>query len=65
MEIEFIERRHNNPDYELDVHITGVRMGNTGKVHWKISMDKETDTELAAEILDRAAKVLRKTDVPG
>ena len=60
MKIEFVERRHRNPDYELDVHITGVRMGSTGKVHWKILLDAGTDTELAAEIFARAAEVLRK-----
>lgn len=59
MASEFVEKRHENPDHELEVYITGVKLGDTGKVHWKVSYDACIEAEVAAEILDRAAKVLR------
>ena len=61
MATEFIERRHEHPDYELDINITGVKLGDTEKVNWKILVDQGIDAELVAEILDQAAIVLRGT----
>ncbi len=56
---EFLKRRHDKPDYELDVYITGVCVGTTGKVHWQIEMDEDTDKAEAALILEKAAMVLK------
>ena len=59
MATEFINRRHADPDYELEAYITGVRLGNTGKVNWWISLDEDVDRLLAAQIFEKAAIVLR------
>ena len=59
MSKSFLERRHESPDYEIEVWITGVRAGNTGFVHWTIYVEGEDDCELAAGILERAVEVLR------
>ena len=56
---EITQRRFANPDYELELKITGVRIGTTGKTRWHIERDNTYEPEVAAEILDRAAKVLR------
>ncbi len=54
----FLQRRHESPDYEIEVWITGVRIPGTG-IHWNVRVDGEDDSENAAGILERAAKVLR------
>ena len=59
MGTEFTDRRHSNPDYELEAYITGVRLGDTGKVNWWIRLDEDTDKLTAAEIFEKAAEVLR------
>ena len=56
----FLQRRHDSPDYHIEAWITGVRLGDTGRVHWNIQIEGEDNSELAAEILDRVAIVLRK-----
>ena len=56
---EFSKRRLENPDYDVTVHIQGVTMGVTGKIHWFIEADTDMRKELLAEVLDRAAIVLR------
>lgn len=56
---EFTKKRRSNPDFELESYITGVRIGNTGKVHWEISLDEGMDKLLAADIFEKAAEVLR------
>lgn len=55
-------RMKNSPDYDVDIHITGVRVGNTGKAHWNIAFSDEWagKEELLAEVLDRVAEVLRQ-----
>ena len=55
----FAARRHESPDYEIEAWITGVRLGTTGKVEWRVYIDGEDDSELAANILERAVEVLR------
>lgn len=52
-------KRMANPDYKIDVHIVGVRLGMTGKTRWRIEVDGESDSLRVAEIMDRAALVLR------
>ena len=56
---EFSERRLENPDYDVEVHITGVRLGTTGKVRWWVESETDFDKKVLAEIPDRAAIVLR------
>ena len=58
MSKSLLERRHSNPDYVIEVWITGIKIPDN-KIHWKIQIEGESDSELAAEILDRAAIVLR------
>ena len=58
---EITARRQVTPDYELESFITGVRIGNTGKTEWHISLDEGTDKLLAADIFEKAAAVLRGT----
>ena len=54
----FLDRRHECPDYEIEAWITGVRLPND-EVHWNVNINGEDDCEAAAEILERAAMVLR------
>ena len=57
---DFLERRRDeNPDFNLSVQITGVRLGDTGKTRWWVGITGESDHENAAKILDAAASVLR------
>ena len=59
---DIIQRRHKqSPDYDIEVWITGVRIPN-GMCHWNVTVEGEDDNELAAEILERAAEVLRDKD---
>ena len=55
----FLERKHENPDYEIEAWITGVKHGDSGLVNWVVFIDGEDDADLAAGILERAAEVLR------
>lgn len=56
---EFSERRFESPDYDVTVNIIGVRLGTTGKMSWWVEADTDLSKEQLAEILDRAAIVLR------
>ena len=38
MSKSFIDRRQEKPDYELEVWITGVILGTTGKTRWNINV---------------------------
>ena len=59
MSSEFIERRHiTNPDYDVDLRITGVRLGTTGNVNWHIHHDENLDPLLLAQILERVIIIL-------
>jgi len=58
----FLERRKDKPDYEITAFITGVKLGDTGKVHWDVKIEGEDDLLEAAGILERAAEVLRDAD---
>ena len=57
----FLERRHDNPDIEIEVWITGVNLGDD-EVHWNVNINGEDDCAAAAEILERAAQVLRQDE---
>lgn len=55
----FLQRRHEkNPDYDIEVWITGVRVGE-GDCHWNVHVEGEDDNDLSAGILERAAEILR------
>lgn len=58
MASEFITKRHENPDYELDVHITGVQVPN-GKINWNVHIKGEQSSEALADIFDKVVTVLR------
>ncbi len=60
MSDEITARRHAKPDYELESFITGVRIGNTGKTEWHISLDEGVDKLLAAGIFEKASAILRE-----
>ncbi len=62
MSKSFLERRHKRPDYDITVWITGVVLGDTGKTHWNVQVEGEDDNEMAAEMLELAAEVLRDPD---
>ena len=59
MSKSFLDRRLESPDYEIEVWIRGIRYGNTGSTRWIVNVEGESDCEVAAEILEKAAKVLR------
>ena len=59
MSKSFMQRRHENPDYELFVYVTGVRC-HDNKVHWNVVVEGEDDPEFAADIIDKAIEVLRE-----
>ena len=59
MSKSFLQRRHESPDYQIEVWITGVRLGDTGRTEWDIQIEGEDDPVSAAGILERAAEVLR------
>lgn len=60
MKKSFMQRRHEKePDYDIEVWITGVRHGATGLVEWNVQVEGEDDPDVAAGILERAAEVLR------
>lgn len=55
-------RLKKSPDYDVELHITGVRIGTTGRAKWSIVYPPEWngEEELLAEVLDRVAEVLRQ-----
>ena len=57
---EFVAKRHENPDYELDIHLTGVRLPD-GKVNWNVhARGKDAqDPKVVAQIFEKAAIILR------
>lgn len=55
---EFLEKRHENPDYELDVQITGVRLPK-GVINWNVHINGEHSAEAIADIFDKVSVVLR------
>jgi len=57
----FLDRRHESPDYDIEVWITGVLCPD-GKVHWNVEVEGEDDPFEAAGILERAVEVLREAD---
>ena len=61
---EITKRRQAKPDYELEVYITGVRIGDSGKTQWHISLDDDVDTLQAIDILEKATEVLRTNSEP-
>ncbi|MBW8034106.1 MAG: hypothetical protein FVQ79_00110 [Planctomycetes bacterium] len=54
-----LEKLHEAPDYSIVAYVTGVKDGNTGMVHWQVSVEGEDDPIRAAGILERAVEVLR------
>lgn len=62
MKKSFLQRRHERePKYDIQVDITGVTMPD-GMVHVHVVVDGEGDAGAAANILETAARVLRKGD---
>jgi hypothetical protein len=55
----FLQRRFESPDYDLEVFITGVRLGDSGKVRWHVAYDEGYDPLLVSDILECATEVLR------
>jgi len=51
-------RRKDTPDYDIEAWITGIRLPNN-TTSWKVIIEGESDNEMAAGILERAAEVLR------
>lgn len=51
--------KRRRPDYWINANIIGVRLGDTGKTKWDVEIDGEEDKQVAAEILEKAAYVLR------
>lgn len=62
MSKSFLQRRHKNPDHEIYAHITGIKLGNTGKTEWQIEIDGTTDNLYSAEILGHVADILRESE---
>ena len=58
-----LERRHEDPEYDIEAWITGVRMPD-GLVQWSVNIEGEDDCDIAAGILERAAEVLRDKSIP-
>ena len=55
----FSERRLENPDFEIEVWIRGVKDSTSGDVFLKVIIEGEDDSLRAAGILERAAELLR------
>lgn len=54
-----VERRlAKKPDYELEVWIRGIRIGN-GDAYYEVTVEGEDNPIIAAGILERAVEVLR------
>lgn len=58
MSRSFLDRRHENPDVEIEAWITGVAHGKDG-MNWNVYVNGESDCDTAAQILETAALVLR------
>jgi len=58
----FMDRRFENPDFDITARIYGCKLGSTGKILLTIAIDGESDLYIAAQILDKAAQVLRIED---
>ncbi len=62
MSKSFLQRRlESQPKYAIEASITGVTLPN-GRIYWHVRVDGEADPAVAANILEMAAKVLRKGD---
>ena len=57
----FTKRRLDNGDfdYDIDLNIVGVCIGDTGKVRWRVIHDDDLDPEYLAEVLERVIVVMR------
>lgn len=58
----FLQRRFESPDYDLEVFITGIRLGDTGKVRWHVAYDEGEDPLVIADILECTVEVLRNNN---
>lgn len=63
---EFTQRRLDKKDYDHYVELTlcGVRIGDTGKVRWKIIQDGDTeyDEMYIADVLEKVVEVIRQNN---
>lgn len=59
MSSEFVKKRHQKPDYEAKIHITGVRLGKTGVINWQVTVSEDYDPLLIAQVFEKAVIVLR------
>lgn len=57
----FLERRRPNPEYDIAAYITGTKMGD-GKIYWQVEIDGDSNRSRAADILEKAAWVLRQPE---
>ena len=56
----FLDRKHENPDVEIEAWITGVKHGSTGMMDWSVTVVGENEHVITAGISDGAAEVLRE-----
>jgi len=54
-----LEKLRETPDYSIVAYVDGVKDGNTGMVHYCVTVEGEDDPIRAAGILERAVEVLR------
>ena len=63
---EITRRRIDSRDYDhwLELTIGGVRIGNTGKVRWRLEQDgdMEYDEQYLADVLEKVIEVIRNND---
>lgn len=50
-------------DYEFDLRVVGVRIGDTGKTRWRIMYDDDYDSEYIAGVLEKVIEVLRQPNL--
>ena len=60
---EFVERKHvNNPDYELDLHVTGVILTHE-KINWLIYSEQDYDLEYLIALFLRLIEVMQEGEI--
>lgn len=59
---KFLDKRHQNPDYQIELSATGVVQGATGLVNWRIKANVEQGDASPAEILAQITKILKEKE---
>ena len=63
-EVTRLRMEMNEWDHWLDLKIRGVRIGDTGKVRWRLEQDgdHEYGEQYVADVLEKVIQVIRNND---